>query len=58
MKTFQGFRSVRQYVFTELARGTSTHAIIKVLEEQGYPHKQAQNLTFKYQDDYLKALGQ
>jgi hypothetical protein len=56
MKAFGGYRSVRVYVINEFVKGVPIHTVMKALEDAGYPHKQAQNMCFKYRTDYFHMI--
>ena len=57
MKGIDGYRSIRQYVFTRLVTDGYTRRIIDDLEVLGIPRKKAQNCYWKYKRDFIKKLN-
>lgn len=53
----EGFKSIRQYVFTQFVIGKSAQEVIKDLETNAsFEHLRAERTVFEYRRQYFKKL--
>lgn len=54
---FNGYRSLRKYIFSRLLLGHTAQEILQELEDAGLDHKKSQRMVFEYRREFFKEVS-